>query len=87
MQVSKEGLDLIKKHEGYRDNAYLCPAKVWTIGYGNTFYESGRKVKEGDVIFIERNRKHKIISNDKYLSIRLAVSRADVDHVYEAGDY
>jgi lysozyme len=50
MQVSKEGLDLIKKHEGYRDNAYLCPAKVWTIGYGNTFYESGRKVKEGDVI-------------------------------------
>ena len=50
MQVSKEGLDLIKKHEGYRDNAYLSPAKVWTIGYGNTFYESGRKVKEGDVI-------------------------------------
>ena len=50
MQVSKEGLDLIKKHEGYRDNAYICPAKVWTIGYGNTFYESGRKVKEGDVI-------------------------------------
>jgi len=46
-----------------------------------------KKVKEGDVIFIERNRKHKIISNDKYLSIRLAVSRADVDHVYEAGDY
>lgn len=24
----------IKKWEGYRDKAYLCPAGVWTIGYG-----------------------------------------------------
>lgn len=26
----------IKKWEGYRDVAYLCPAGVWTIGYGHT---------------------------------------------------
>lgn len=30
--------------------AYLCPAKVWTIGWGNTFYENGSKVRRGDVI-------------------------------------
>jgi quercetin dioxygenase-like cupin family protein len=46
-----------------------------------------KSVKKGDVIFIERNRKHKIISSDKNLSIRLAVSRADVAHVYELDDY
>lgn len=34
--------------------AYKCPADVWTIGWGNTFYEDGRPVKEGDVITKER---------------------------------
>jgi lysozyme len=27
---------------------------VWTIGFGNTFYEDGTKVKEGDVITQQR---------------------------------
>jgi lysozyme len=27
---------------------------VWTIGFGNTFYENGDKVKEGDVITQQR---------------------------------
>lgn len=30
--------------------AYLCPAGVWTIGWGNTFYPDGRRVKQGDTI-------------------------------------
>lgn len=36
MYVSKQGLDLIKKFEGLRLKAYLCPSGVWTIGYGHT---------------------------------------------------
>jgi lysozyme len=36
MQVSQAGIDLIKKHEGLKLRAYLCPAGVWTIGYGTT---------------------------------------------------
>lgn len=35
-KISEAGLSLIKKFEGCRVNAYLCPAKVWTIGYGHT---------------------------------------------------
>lgn len=31
-----KGIELIKKWEGLRLNAYLCPAKVPTIGYGST---------------------------------------------------
>lgn len=27
---------------------YLCPAGVWTIGYGSTFYEDGKRVAESD---------------------------------------
>ena len=36
MKTSKIGLQLIKKWEGFRSNSYLCPANVWTIGYGHT---------------------------------------------------
>lgn len=36
MRLSKTGFDLIKHFEGLRLKAYLCPAKVWTIGYGTT---------------------------------------------------
>lgn len=34
--VSPEGLELIKYFEGFRADAYRCPAGVWTIGYGHT---------------------------------------------------
>jgi len=54
MKVNAEGYALIKKFEGCRLKAYKCPANVWTIGYGNTFYEDGMKVKEGDVITQQR---------------------------------
>ncbi len=37
------GLELIKEFEGLRLEAYLCSAKVWTIGYGHT-----KGVKKGD---------------------------------------
>jgi lysozyme len=35
MQLSAEGLDLIKKSEGFRDRAYLDVAGFPTIGYGH----------------------------------------------------
>lgn len=50
MKTSKKGIELIKKFEGCKLKAYLCPANVWTIGYGNTYYENLVKVKAGDVI-------------------------------------
>jgi len=37
MKLSQKGIDLIKQFEGLRLEAYLCPAKVPTIGYGATF--------------------------------------------------
>lgn len=42
-----KGIELIKKWEGLRLNAYLCPAKVYTVGYGSTRI-NGRPVKRGD---------------------------------------
>ena len=50
MNLSESGKQLIKKYEGCILQAYLCPAKVWTIGYGNTYHPNGTPVKEGDKI-------------------------------------
>lgn len=57
MIPSKKCIDLIKKYEGCQLKAYKCPAGLWTIGFGNTFYEDGSKVKEGDIITQERAEK------------------------------
>ena len=45
MNISQEGLALIKKFEGCRLKAYRCSANVLTIGYGHT-----GGVKEDDTI-------------------------------------
>lgn len=34
--INTAGLSLIMHFEGFRQNAYRCPAGVWTIGYGHT---------------------------------------------------
>jgi len=48
MKISKKGIDLIKKYEGFRNHPYLCPADVPTIGYGTTVYPDGTKVTLDD---------------------------------------
>ena len=48
-RINKAGLELIKAFEGVRLKAYLCPAKVWTIGFGST----GPHVKPGMEITME----------------------------------
>lgn len=44
MYIDDNGINLIKKFEGFRSKPYLCPAGVPTIGYGSTRYADGRKV-------------------------------------------
>ena len=39
MKLSKAGLDLMHKYEGFRNKPYLCPADIWTIGYGHVLYQ------------------------------------------------
>jgi lysozyme len=53
-QTSVDGLNLIKQFEGLRLKAYLCPAKIASIGLGNTFYEDGRKVRLTDAPITEK---------------------------------
>jgi lysozyme len=50
MKTSINGINLIKKYEGCKLQAYLCPSGIPTIGMGNTFYKNGSKIKLGDKI-------------------------------------
>ena len=36
MKISEAGIKLICKWEEFRGYAYVCPAGLWTIGYGHT---------------------------------------------------
>lgn len=51
MSLPKQAIDLIKEFEGWhralpdgRAAPYVCPAGVWTIGYGATFDISGKPI-------------------------------------------
>ena len=36
LRINEAGKGLIKEFEGLRLTSYLCPAQVWTIGFGST---------------------------------------------------
>lgn len=57
MLISKDGIELIKRFEGCKLEAYRCPAGVWTIGYGHT-----KDVKRGDKI--SQQQADKLLSED-----------------------
>ncbi len=41
--ITADGLDLIKRFEGFRPTVYICPAGWPTIGYGHVVRESERE--------------------------------------------
>ena len=51
MKLSPVGEALMHKFEGFRSRPYLCPAHIWTIGYGHVLYQEQIKLpsvrKEG----------------------------------------
>lgn len=56
------GLNLIKKKEGFVSIPYKCQAGVPTIGYGSTYYENGTKVTMSDPGITEEQAT-KLLSN------------------------
>jgi lysozyme len=94
MTTSQRGIALIKQFEGLKLNAYLCSANVPTIGYGNTYYPNGIKVKLGDKISQEQAeellkdilKKFEAIVNRK-LKVKVSQNQFDalVSHTYNTG--
>lgn len=57
-QINQAGINLVKQFEGLRTKAYLCPAGIWTIGYGHT----GPDVKQG--LQISEDQAEQLLSDD-----------------------
>lgn len=55
-------VEIISKFEGFRSSPYLCPAGIWTIGFGSTFYEDGSLVTPSDFL-ISREKGESILQN------------------------
>lgn len=47
-KTSSNGIDFIKKFEGFRSDPYIDSAGIATIGYGTTFYPGRKKVTMSD---------------------------------------
>lgn len=48
LKLSKRGVNLMKRYEGFSSAPYIDMVGVNTIGYGNTYYPDRRKVKMTD---------------------------------------
>jgi lysozyme len=51
VKTSDKGIHVMHLFEGYRDRPYLCPADLWTVGWGEVLYQDQIKLpvirKEG----------------------------------------
>ena len=58
MKLSKAGANLMHQYEGCRNRPYLCPAHIWTIGYGHVLYQEQIRLpmvaKEGQSTMIRK---------------------------------
>ncbi len=76
--------------EGNRRHYHPDWNEWWYILKGEWEWEIDGEVsivKEGDFVFIPKGVVHKITGHGKEQSIRLAVSRDDVEHTYPEGDH
>ena len=54
MKTGERGLALIKEFEGCKLSAYQCPAGIWTIGIGSTYYGDGTPVTKNRTLPTEK---------------------------------
>jgi CMP-N-acetylneuraminic acid synthetase/quercetin dioxygenase-like cupin family protein len=72
--------------EGNRRHYHPDWNEWWYIVEGEWEWEIEgeiKKIVKGEIVFMKKNRKHKITASGLSRAIRMAVSRADVAHVYE----
>ncbi len=93
MKTSPKGINLIKEFEGLRLSAYLCPANIWTIGYGITQI-NGNSIQEGDnisqeeaetLLIYEIQRFEAIVLNRLEVPVNQNQFDALVSHTFNTG--
>jgi lysozyme len=88
MKTSEKGIQLIKSSEGFRAEAYKCPAGVLTIGYGTTKgISAGMVVTEDEATALLQEHVSGIEDQLNGLGLRLRQCQFDalVDFIYNLG--
>ncbi len=89
--ISQAGIDLIKRWEGFRSNAYLCPGNVWTIGYGHTknVYQGMCISKAQAEELLKEDLKHFEASVRQFVTVKLNQAQFDalVSFTFNVGVY
>ena len=96
MKAAENCINLIEQFEGFSDKPYLCPAGVWTIGYGSTRYENGVSVKSTDKPITKKRARELVYAMlarefepavNKYVTVKLNQNQFDalVDFAYNLG--
>jgi lysozyme len=44
VKTSEKGIHVMHQFEGYRNKPYLCPAHIWTVGWGEVLYHDQIKL-------------------------------------------
>lgn len=65
-QMSAAGIEMLSNFEGFKQQAYRCPAQVWTIGFGTTVYPNGKRVQGGDQCTYEQALVYKAADLKKF---------------------
>ena len=71
--------------EGNRRHYHPDWNEWWYIVLGEWEWEIEgeiKRIKAGDIVMVEKRRVHKITAIGDKMAIRMAVSRADVEHIY-----
>jgi lysozyme len=86
MNINQATIDLVKKWEGFKAKAYLCPAGVWTIGYGTTSNAGiGIEVRQGMTISERDAERYLRLGLDKFAAqIRPMINRPINDNQFGA---
>lgn len=89
MNIGTSGKNLIKHYEGCKLTAYLCPAGIWTIGYGSTAgVKPGQRITQAqaDALFDKEIQKY-AAGVSKYIKVTLNQNQFDalVSFAYNLG--
>ena len=85
MKVNKLGIDMMHHFEGCRLQAYQCSAKVWTIGWGNTYYQDKKPVKQGDKVTQDQaDELFEMIMNEFAIEVRNALTKEVTENQFSA---
>ena len=86
MNINERGIEIIKGFEGFSSEPYLCPANVWTVGYGATRGSTGGPV-DPDMGVISEAEAEALLVRDLESSerwVRRLVKKALTDNQFSA---